>query len=85
MCISPRIDKNHKPAEKIAVSAKLLVLVYSICQFVNHVVLPLSRPGYHSLYIQLDRACMAGHAQAAFNYLNTLKPIKNIRSIDKIF
>jgi len=32
-----------------------------------------------------DRACMAGHAQAAFNHLDTLEPIKNVRSVDKIF
>ena len=35
--------------------------------------------------IILHIACMAGHAHAGFNHLNTLEPIKNVRSVDKIF
>jgi hypothetical protein len=52
----------------------------------------VSRPN-HVIYPQLfkypnsiiNTACMTGHAQAAFNHSNALKPNKNVRSVDKSF
>jgi hypothetical protein len=39
---------------------------YNTCQLVNHVVLPPSRPGYHSLYIQLDSPLLEPQSSPIF-------------------
>jgi len=52
------------------VSARLVgcrkILPLSLCQLVNHVYLALVRPGYHSLYIQLDSPLLEPQSSLTF-------------------